>query len=744
MNITFTALCQQLAAAGLNALVQGLILAGFVTLCLRCVRRTNAATRYAIWLITLAIVVALFPANLALSRHSARSNGTNETHAAATPTNTSAEEKPFPLDARSGTEPQISQAAPEGDDQLVTAAEPAQLAQELDSGVDSLVLSLTGEVPLMESSGSAATSLSSTPPAAGSAHSAPQVPASQAYFNSLITTATRFFQRAASTVRNFRAEFRLPGVVAIVLFYGWLFAAGLRLGKLGLDLIRIVRLKRASALAHDQLAQVFDSILRHSDMSRNVELRISDSRHSPGLVGFFSPAILVPSHLREIDPKTNAILHHELAHARRFDDWTNLAQHLCHALFTGHPAVWWVGRQLALEREIACDDQVLQRRESAPAYATALLSFAERTLVGPASTQLAPGISVNKTQLMERINMILNTQRDTSGQVAKTRLGVIGSGLALTAVLAIYAAPRFALAQQPPAPVALQAQPGQAVSVGPAPRASVAFAADVESDPIATPAPPDVPTAPKAKPGDSAPSGAMGVYPLPPGAMPRALPMTPGRPAPAFPPVAAVAPAPMVLASHPGGPYIAMTPPPGAPDSSIEERLQRLEQMVESLAASQDSNKGHKAWAGNQKDSELKKQMARDQAKKAEAQVADAQRGVEQMVREQEKMARDQAKMAEEQAALAREADSQRAGADKLGHDQFKRAQKNELEALRHAREKLSRELERLDSQIERLQQRGERSENDVDESDIKADEEKRELSANESADVHQENHPKF
>jgi beta-lactamase regulating signal transducer with metallopeptidase domain len=70
---------------------------------------------------------------------------------------------------------------------------------------------------------------------------------------------------------------------------------------------------------------------------------------------------------------------HELAHLRRYDDWTNLAQKLVKALFFFHPAVWWIEKQVSLEREMACDDAVLAETASPRAYAECLAHLAEKT-----------------------------------------------------------------------------------------------------------------------------------------------------------------------------------------------------------------------------------------------------------------------------------------------------------------------------------------------------------------------------
>ena len=76
--------------------------------------------------------------------------------------------------------------------------------------------------------------------------------------------------------------------------------------------------------------------------------------------------------------RSRSILLHELAHLRRWDDWTNLAQKIVKAVFFFHPAVWWIENHLTLEREMACDDIVLAQTASPRDYASSLISFAEK------------------------------------------------------------------------------------------------------------------------------------------------------------------------------------------------------------------------------------------------------------------------------------------------------------------------------------------------------------------------------
>ena len=71
------------------------------------------------------------------------------------------------------------------------------------------------------------------------------------------------------------------------------------------------------------------------------------------------------------------MLLHELAHLRRWDDWTKLAQRLAEAIFFFHPAIYWIARNLNLEREVACDDWVVVHTGRTKPYALCLTRLVE-------------------------------------------------------------------------------------------------------------------------------------------------------------------------------------------------------------------------------------------------------------------------------------------------------------------------------------------------------------------------------
>jgi hypothetical protein len=333
--------------------------------------------------------------------------------------------------------------------------------------------------------------------------------------------------------------------------------------------------------------------------------------------------------------------------------------------------VWWISRQLSLEREVACDDYVLQQAGRARSYALLLANLAAWTNKRP--LMLAPGVSTNKSQLQQRINMILDTHRNISPRLAKTRLGFIASIAAAIAALAIYSAPRIVLAQSAASVAPALARKLPSADTDPLPLVAVVE----ESGPRLKPEPP-------------------GDQPTPP---PAAVPPAPALPGiPAAPRVAAAAPAPTPVPGQPprrfAAPRAALAPGARPHDSSIEERLARLEEMVRELMAQRDPKHANfflkrspdEAAIMELKEMEKMKAM-RDVEKIKEHATREAARAGEEM------------KRATKEIEKARKLDAERRSG-KRGE-----ALGKQLEALEKQREMLERQMEKLQHQIEELHQ---------------------------------------
>ncbi len=212
---------------------------------------------------------------------------------------------------------------------------------------------------------------------------------------------------------NLSGKFVVSSSIASWLFVAWAVAAGFFLLRLGLGLWHVRQCRRAcTELDLTSLDSEIAAIARDFDSHRRVELCVSSTATVPAAVGFFRPAIIIPAWLL---PQLSAeemklILLHEIAHLRRWDDWTNLIQKFVRAIFFFHPAVWWIERRLTLEREMACDDMVLAETASPRAYAASLISFAEK-LQDSRALALAQALVGRLRQMSPRLAQILDEKR---------------------------------------------------------------------------------------------------------------------------------------------------------------------------------------------------------------------------------------------------------------------------------------------------------------------------------------------
>jgi beta-lactamase regulating signal transducer with metallopeptidase domain len=247
--------------------------------------------------------------------------------------------------------------------------------------------------------------------------------------------------RAGAATGSAHSLLRLPNFVATDLFIVWAAIASLGLARIVFGFFQLRRL-RQSCMTIDpaELDTLLGNTLSQTAPGRSVDLCVSDRVQVPTAVGFMKPAIVIPRWaLNELTTtELNAVLLHEIAHLRRWDDWTNLAQKIVSALLFFHPAVWWIGRGLAREREMACDDFVLASTADHRGYAKCLVSVAEKSFLRR-SLALAQALAGRAHLTAQRVARILDAarprrERSAAARVWKPALGVVAS---LTAVCLI-------------------------------------------------------------------------------------------------------------------------------------------------------------------------------------------------------------------------------------------------------------------------------------------------------------------
>jgi beta-lactamase regulating signal transducer with metallopeptidase domain len=249
----------------------------------------------------------------------------------------------------------------------------------------------------------------------------------------LAIAATPFLQISladAARVTRGPAAITLPSNWALYLFAAWATIAAVGLARVGAGLWHVRQIRKNSrAVETNELDPVLQVTLAEFRSSRKVEFCVSDDLRVPTAIGFFKPAVIVPAWaLSELSPaELNTILLHELAHLRRWDDWTNLAQKLMRAVFFFHPAVVWVENRLSLEREMACDDLVLAQTSNPRAYAQCLVSLAEKNLILRRGMALAQAAVGRMRQTTQRVLQILDAHRPSGVRVWKPAPWLVGT-----------------------------------------------------------------------------------------------------------------------------------------------------------------------------------------------------------------------------------------------------------------------------------------------------------------------------
>jgi len=258
-----------------------------------------------------------------------------------------------------------------------------------------------------------------------------------------------------------RLRMTLPLPVALAVLAIWAGLALVAFLRLAIGLFRLEQLKRDALPLPIEYRDAMARWTSAGKGRRDVRLCVSDEIDVPVAVGLFDAMILIPRSLLErlSESEVDQISLHELAHLRRADDWTNGLQRIVTALFGWNPAVLFVGQQLDLEREVACDDWVLASTGLVRPYATCLAKMAE-TSAWPYRPMAAPGVFATRKHISLRIERLLGAGRNAATSLslgpAAVTIAVVGAlafvmQLVAPSVAAPLEAAKAVEAAQPPA-----------------------------------------------------------------------------------------------------------------------------------------------------------------------------------------------------------------------------------------------------------------------------------------------------
>jgi hypothetical protein len=226
-----------------------------------------------------------------------------------------------------------------------------------------------------------------------------------------------------------------------------------------------------------QWQRTLEDLKKRAAVSAPVRLSVNGLTQVPCVLGWLRPIILMPAAaVTGLDQQAlEALLAHELAHIRRHDYLVNLVQTVADTLLFYHPAVWWVSKQIRIERENCCDDIAAEICGDRLTYARTLVNLEQVR-----ASRAAFALSAGGGSLIHRIQRLLQGAGTAERRGAAWPSAL--AGLAIVVCLLASLHPTLRASAEAPAKSA-QRPPQQmllaAAMASPAPQAPAAAQAPV-------------------------------------------------------------------------------------------------------------------------------------------------------------------------------------------------------------------------------------------------------------------------
>jgi beta-lactamase regulating signal transducer with metallopeptidase domain len=240
----------------------------------------------------------------------------------------------------------------------------------------------------------------------------------------------------AATQIGSETALRIPlswswSVAPATVFISWMYVLGATV-----MLLRVVwrrrRLREAisqAQYANSELEKIFDEQCVRLEISKCQILELPGLT-SPGTAYLLHPVVVMPEGIgRCLDGEQLIdVVYHELMHVKRLDFlWSTLAEFAACLLFF-HPVLWLALRDLARERELACDMAVMELRDGRRQdYALCLTRLARQQVLG---FQVEPPkhLALLNSFLAFRVKTLLHEGR-RRGRLARVAAAGVGFGV---------------------------------------------------------------------------------------------------------------------------------------------------------------------------------------------------------------------------------------------------------------------------------------------------------------------------
>lgn len=198
-----------------------------------------------------------------------------------------------------------------------------------------------------------------------------------------------------------RRSFPLGSVLLIT----WAAGSTVLLGLLCVQAWRANRLRR-EAVDLSEHPRVRDALAALAPVPSGLHVAETDELGSPALCGVFRPSILLPQGwVDSLKPQElRCVLLHEMGHLQRGDILWRWGFLIARAIHWFNPLVWIAERSFRINQEMACDEWVLLRRETASLqdYGEVLLMASSRN-AARAISPLHAGMAETRSGLPQRI-----------------------------------------------------------------------------------------------------------------------------------------------------------------------------------------------------------------------------------------------------------------------------------------------------------------------------------------------------
>lgn len=181
------------------------------------------------------------------------------------------------------------------------------------------------------------------------------------------------------------------------------------------------KLLRVSHPAGEEDQAALETARRRTGCDREAELYRCPRIHTPMLMGFRRPVILLPEDIPA--GSLEAALAHELTHLKHRDTWYMLLMTLARCVHWFNPLVWLMVRTARRDMELCCDYDLLngQGEETRRAYGRAILD--QMTGRDRGFSGLTTGFSGSKKEVFARFRAIMDTDPKRKGRVVLVLAG---------------------------------------------------------------------------------------------------------------------------------------------------------------------------------------------------------------------------------------------------------------------------------------------------------------------------------